>query len=226
MALQPIGEDVWAAHYPHVFAGLHIGTRMTVVRLLDGTLLVYSPIRLDDALRREIDVLGTVTHIVAPNLFHHVYFGEFAVAFPEAKTHAAAGLEKKRDDLGFDAILDDVGDPAWHGELVPVVIEGLALGETVLFHPRSRTLVSADFIQNFDSSSHWPTRLYLRVAGIHGRAGVSRPIRIMFRDKAKARRSIDRVLELDPERVTLAHGRPILEDGAQTIREAYRWLKP
>ena len=225
MALESIAEGVWAAAMPHVYMGLHIGTRMTIVRLSDGSLFVYSPIRLDGELKAEIDALGPVGHIVAPSLFHHVFFGDFAAAYPDAKTHGAPGLEKKRKDLTFDAVLDEEGDPAWAGDLSTLKVEGLALGETVFFHRPSRTLVAADFIQNFDSSDHWATRQYLKVAGIHGRVGVSRPVRIMYRDKGKARRAIDQAIEWNPERITLAHGNPILSDGQAAIRGAYEWLK-
>lgn len=211
---------------PHVYMGLHIGTRMTIVRLSDGSLFVYSPIRLDDELEAEIDALGPVGHIVAPSLFHHVFFDAFAAAYPNAKTHGAPGLEEKRKDLTFHATLSDGGDPAWASDLSMLKVEGLALGETVFFHHPTGTLVSADFIQNFDSSDHWVTRQYLKVAGIHQRIGISRPVRIMYRDRGKARRAVDQAIEWNPERITLAHGNPILADGQEAIRNAYEWLKP
>ena len=57
MALESIAPGVWVAPMPHVYMGLHIGTRMTVVPLSDGSVFVYSPIRLDDGLEAEIDAL-------------------------------------------------------------------------------------------------------------------------------------------------------------------------
>lgn len=225
VALESIAENVWAAPMPHVYMGLHIGTRMTVVRLSDGSLFVHSPIALDESLKAEIDALGPVGHIVAPNLFHHVFFGDFAAAYPEAKTHAAPGLEEKRKDLTFRATLAEEADPAWFNDLDVLKVDGVALGETVFFHQPSRTLVSSDFIQNFDSSDHWPTKLYLKAAGIHGKIGVSRAVRAMYRDKGKARRSVDRAIEWNPARITLAHGAPILANAQEELIGAYEWLR-
>lgn len=224
MALEPIAPNLWTASMPHTFMGLQLGTRMTVVRLSDGSLFVHSPITLNDELKREIDSFGPVAHIVAPSLYHHLFIGEFAAAYPEAKTHAAPGLDKKRSDLTFHATLGEKLEPSWRDDLSAMEFEGCALGETVFFHHPSRTLISADFIQNFDTSEHWPTRWYLKAAGIHGKASVSRLIRMTIRDKAKARRAVDRVIEWNPARITLAHGQPILADGQQAVRSAYSWL--
>lgn len=225
MALEPIAQDVWAAPMPHTLAGLHLGTRMTVVRLSDGSLFVHSPIVLDGDLKQEIDALGPVAHIVAPSLYHHLFIGDFAAAYPEAKTHAARGLEKKRSDLTFHATLNTEVDPSWRNDLSALRIEGCALGETVFFHRPSRTLISADFIENFDTSDHWATRMYLKATGIHGKVGLSRVLRIMFRDKAKARRAVDQVIEWNPERITLAHGQPIFANAQEAIRDTYEWLR-
>lgn len=225
MTLDRIAEAVWAAPFPHSLGGLQLGTRMTVVRLSDGSLFVHSPIALDEALKRAIDALGPVGHIVAPNLYHHMYVGDFAAAYPEAKTYAAPGLSEKRSDLRFDEALGSKAGRPWGDELSETALEGFALGETVFFHAPSRTLISSDLIQNFDTSKHWPTRLYLRAAGIHRKTGVSRLIRLLLRDKTEGRRTVDRVLDWKPERIILAHGSPILSNGEEALRDAYRWLK-
>lgn len=225
MALESIAPGVWAAWMPHVFMGVQFGTRMTVVRLSDGSLFLHSPIALDHDLKAELDALGPVSHIVAPSTYHHLYVGEVAAAYPDAMTHGAPGLEKKRKDLAFDAWLDDGEDPGWEDEIDSLSVEALGLGETVFFHQPSRTLISADFIQNFDSSDHWVTRQYLKLAGLHNQVGFSRALRFMCRDKTKARRAVDRVIAWNPERITLAHGDPILADGQAAVRTAYAWLK-
>lgn len=226
MTLQSIAPDVWVASMPHRFMGLEMGARMTVVRLPDGSLFVYSPIRLDPELRQALDALGPVRHIVAPSLFHHVFIGNFAAAYPDAKTYAAPGLEKKRNDFAFDEILGDELDPALRDTLRTQRLDGCAFAEVVFFHEPSRTLISADLVENFETSEQWVMRAYLKAAGIYGRCGVSRLIKLMFRDKARSRRAIDRMLEWNPERITLAHGVPVLENGREALREAYAWLKP
>ena len=61
------GHDIWIAGGPNVaVAGFHYPTRMAVVRLADGSLFVWSPVRLTEGLRAATDALGHVRHIVAP----------------------------------------------------------------------------------------------------------------------------------------------------------------
>ena len=64
--LQELAKNIWTASVHHSFIGLHVGTRMTVIRLSSGKLLLHSPVALPEQLRSEIDALGPVAHIVCP----------------------------------------------------------------------------------------------------------------------------------------------------------------
>jgi hypothetical protein len=198
---------------------------MTVVRLGDGSLFVHSPIAIDETLRGDIDALGHVAHLVAPSLFHHVHAGVAAELYPNAKVHLAPGLDKKRPDLNADALLGIEQDPSWRGEIEAMPIKGTMLGETAFVHHPSGTLICSDLIENFETSDDWYTRLYLKIGGIHGKPGLSRPLRMAFRDKKAARRSIDAILERPFERISLAHGDPLLHGGPGALRAAYTWLE-
>jgi hypothetical protein len=127
--------------------------------------------------------------------------------------------------LRIDVNLEDVTADEWGGEFVPIHIDGCILDETVFVHPSSRTLITADLAENFATAEGWYTRTYLKIAGIHGRVGFSRVLRPVYRDKAKALQSIDRLLECDFDRVILAHGDPIRVSGREAIRETYAWMK-
>ena len=81
-------------------------------------------------------------------------------------------------------------------------------------------------MENFDTSPHLLTRLYLRAAGLQGRVGFSRFLRGVYRDRPAARRSLERLLALDFDRIVLAHGRVLEHGGRAAVREAYRWLEP
>ncbi len=56
--MRAIAEDLWVAEQPLRFGLLQLGTRMTVVRLSDSSLLLHSPIALTESLRVEIEELG------------------------------------------------------------------------------------------------------------------------------------------------------------------------
>ena len=217
-------DGLWSASAPHSFLGLHLGTRMTVLRLPGGDLWLHSVVAIDDLLEDAIDALGSVAHIVVPNLYHHLYVTEAIQRWPQARVHAPAAMRRKRPDLRIDAELGEGPDPGWGGVLVPVHIDGSILDETVFVHRPSRTLVTSDLVENFDTSPHLGTRLYLKAAGLHGRVGWSRFLRFVFRDRRATRRSLDRLLGLDFDRIILAHGRVLEHGGPAAVREAFRWL--
>jgi hypothetical protein len=103
---------------------------MTVVRLEGGELLLHSPIAASDALRRELDALGRVRYVIAPNRFHHLYAGDYAQAYPESRLFVAPGLERKRRDLVIDSVLCDEAPAGWADELQQLVFRGFPLARS------------------------------------------------------------------------------------------------
>src|SRR5438128_10240339 len=94
--LQELAEGIWTASAPHRWIGLHLGTRMTVIRLSSGGLLLHSPVPMSKQLRTELAALGPVGHMVSPNLYHHVYAGDAAAAFPKAVLDGSTWLRRNR----------------------------------------------------------------------------------------------------------------------------------
>jgi len=48
--------------------------------------------------------------------------------------------------------------------------------------------------------------------------------RFVNRDRAAARSTVDTILKWDIQRVILAHGHVVEQDGGRAFREAYSWL--
>lgn len=222
--LEKIAENVWVAAAPLSFMGLHVGTRMTVIRLSSGAVLLHSPVPLSAGLQAEIDAVGSVRHIVCPNLFHHMYAGEALSTWPQAKLHGPKKLQKKRQDLHFDAVLSDTPDPDWQGELLPITIAGSLLNETVLYHVPSQTLVTSDLVENFKQHPHWLTRTYLRLNGMLGKITWPPVMRIVYLNRRAARADIERILALPFERIIIAHGDIIRRNARETLRKGLEWL--
>ncbi len=63
---------IWTVATPLKLAGVNFGTRMTIVRVGGDGLVLISACPIDDALAAEIDTLGVVRGVVAPNAFHHL----------------------------------------------------------------------------------------------------------------------------------------------------------
>lgn len=224
MTLLALAPGVHVLAVPFRFLGLvAIGTRMTALQLRDGSVLLHSPVPMDDAAARAVDALGPVRFIVAPNMFHHLFVADAMARWPEARLVAPAKLRRKRPDLRID---DEVESPPaeWSGEIAPVRIRGSMLGESVLLHEPSRTLLTADLVENFVTAADALTRTYLRIGGVYGKPGWHRLLRFVYRDRAAARASIAELLERDFERVVIAHGEPILDRPKDVLREALSFL--
>jgi hypothetical protein len=222
--LLPIVDNIWTVRAPQTFVGLHVGTQMTLVKLSGGGLLLHSPIPITPELKVQIDAIGPVTHIICPNLFHHLHAGSALVAWPQAKLHGPEKLQRKRKDLRFDAVFGEAPHPDWANDLTGITIDGSLLGETVLYHKASKTLITVDLVENISHCSHTPTRWYLKLGGIYGRAGWHPLLRATYLNRRKARASMQRILALPFERVLVAHGDNIDADAHRVIRDGLRWL--
>jgi hypothetical protein len=224
-SLVPLGKNIWIVERPQRFYGLEVGTRMTVIRLADGSLLLHSPVQLDDALRRELDAIGQVRFAVAPNRVHHLYAGDVAKAYPEARLWIGPGLERKRPDLVFVAVLGDEAPAEWRDEVEQVFFRGRPYeNEVVFFHRPSRTLIMCDLAFNFGPRAAAPTRLLMRLLRSYGSFGPSKLDPLLIRDRRAARASLERILAWDFDRVIVAHGDVLETGGRAALRAGYSWL--
>jgi hypothetical protein len=196
-----------------------------VVRLQDGSLLLHSPVALDDALQEELLRLGPPRHAIAPNRFHHLFIGDYRRAFPEVRLYAAPGLPQKRTDLAFDVVLSDDPPPEWAGQLDQEHFKGFPFMSEVAFcHRASRTLVTSDLAFNLGPEAPFVTRAAFRMVGGYGRLGPSAIEKVLIRDRAQARASLERMLGWDFERIVVAHGTVLESGGPEALRKGYRWL--
>jgi hypothetical protein len=226
--LKQFGPDIWIADGIDVaVAGFHYPTRMAVLRLSDGRLFIWSPIPFTETLRTEVDALGEVRHIVAPNSLHHLFLSGWQSAYPGARVYAAPGLRKKRKDIVFDADLGHAPDLQWATEIDQVLIEGnLITTEVVFFHVRSGTVIFTDLIQQFPAGSFsgwraWVAKLDLMVGP---EPSVPRKFRIAFTNRGAARESLERIFAWPAEKVLMAHGTPVEMDARAFLRRAFGWL--
>jgi hypothetical protein len=224
--MRELALDLWVAERPQRFHGLEVGARMTVVRLADGSLLLHSPLRLDAGLRDALDALGPVRFAVAPNRVHHLYAGGVKQHYPDARLWIGPGVEHKRPDLAFEAVLGDEAPAEWRGQLDQVFFAGRPYeNEVVFFHRASRTLILCDLCFYFGPQMPWPTRLVARVLGSYRHFGPSRFDPWLIRDRAAARESLERILAWDFDRVILAHGDVLETGGHAALAEGYAWLR-
>jgi hypothetical protein len=223
--LVAFADGVWLCRAPVSFLGLRLTSSMVVLRLADATLLVYSPVAFTPERGAEVEALGRIAHIYAPNLFHHRWLGDWKAAFPSARVHAPPGLPKKRPDLRIDRFHGDSPEPAFAGTLDELPIAGFRLQETALFYRPAQTLVVADLVQNIGRPAHAWTATYARMMGFYDRIALSRAIRwTAFNDRKAARRCIDDLLARPFDRLVVGHGAPLATGGREAVASAYAWL--
>ena len=226
--LTEIDRDIWIAEGPSVpFLGVPYPTRMTLVRLSDGGLWLCSPIELTDELADAVQALGPVQHLVSPNKIHHLFLGQWAQAWPDAKLWASPGLARRRRDLSFDGELGDAAEPAWENDVDQLIFRGsFAMEEVVFFHRTSRSAIITDLVQKFDPATLRGWRgLLMRLDGLVGPEGSTpREWRLTFWNRRAAREALRKMLGWNPQRLIIAHGRWVRENGREALARSLSWI--
>ena len=224
--LRQLDRDLWMTQHPLRFLGAEVGTRMTVFQLKDGGLLIHSPVPLDPPTKAELDGLGPVRFVVAPNRYHHLFVAECTRTYPQAKIFGAPGLDLKRRDLRFDAILGQAAPTEWAGEIDQTIFQAFPpLNAVVFFHRSSRTIVFTDLLFNIQSSESTYTRFLMWLDGGLGHVAVPRSFRLLLKmRRTRARETIDQILSWEFDRLSLAHGEIVERGAKEIVRNAWSFL--
>jgi hypothetical protein len=232
--LKPVADGIWIVDSgPLHILGIGLPLRMTVIRLSGGDLLLHSPTRCTEALRREIEAVGRIRHLIAPDIAHWMFVKPWQDALPDAVTWAAPGLRERRQvrkaGIRIDHDLTDTAPAAWTGEIEQAVVRGVGFAEVDFLHKPTRTLVLTDLIENLDPDA-LPVlvRPLLRMMGMLAPGGRAAPI-VRFAvglKRNEAALAVSRLLSRHPERVIFAHGTWFDRDGEAKARRALRWLLP
>lgn len=221
-----IADGVWSVERRLRFPpGLVLPCAMTVVRT-EGGLVLVSPVALDAPTRAQLAALGPVAAVLAPNSFHYLFAAAYGAAFPDARTYLAPGLAARvptapRGSELTDAVSLD-GD-----DLAHVVVGTPATAcEVALLHRPSKTLILTDLAMNVTTIEPAWQRWLWRASGILPRFGPSRSARLtLLRDRAAVHPQLAAIARWDFDRIALAHGAPVLTDGARVFTDAFRaWL--
>jgi hypothetical protein len=235
--LKPVAEGLWIVDGPVIrfgYLGLRLPfpTRMTVVVLAGGGLWVHSPTALSPALRSEINALGSVKHLIAPNRIHYWWLGDWAKTFPEAATYAAPGVRKQarsKDQFSdYDADLELDAAYPWSDEIKMLLVPGSYLTEAVFFHVATRTLILTDLIQNYETSkiANPFFRFLYRLSGAVDPDG-KMPIDLrstFLRHRKQMAEAVRTMIAWAPERIIVSHGRWYETNAVAELRRAFRWL--
>ena len=226
--MEKLANEIWVVDGKTVnFFFLPFTTRMTVIKLANGDLWVHSPIYLSDALKNQIDRLGPVKHLIAPNHLHHLFLPQWITAYPDAKTYGTDEVIKKCRDIHFHASLNQGGN-AWNSEVEQELFSGSPLmEECVFYHRLSKTLIVTDLVENFSGQdfNYWQ-RFVAKGAGIlapNGKMPLDWRLSFMF-SKQEARKHLNKLLSWKPNILVMAHGEIVLDNADKFLQRSFKWL--
>lgn len=221
-----IQGQIWLCEYPVHYFGLDFNSRMTVIRLDGGSVLLHSPCAIDEPLKQAIEEIGPVTQIVAPGTYHYFHIASAQDAFPQAQTFICPGIEQKLPELEFDGFLGDKPALAWSGDFEQVLVRGNRfIREVAFFHKPSRTLLLVDLVENIGDSTEgvgWGMKFWWKIVfRMWNKAKPAPEYQLGWNNKNAARLSLERILEWEFERVIIAHGDLIEANAKSIVRSAW-----
>jgi hypothetical protein len=193
--------------------------RMTVVRLRDGRLVVYSAFALDEDEMQALDDFGSMAFLVVPGDHHRRDVGVWKTRYPDIQVVAPPGARDKVEEIvAVDTDHDAFEDPG----VDLVTVPGTDGHEAALVVKRAAgtTIVVNDLIANMEKPGGFGGWLLARM----GYAGDEPQIPAFAR-----RKLIDDVDALAAQlrqwaddhrliRILPSHGAPIENDPAGTLR--------
>jgi glyoxylase-like metal-dependent hydrolase (beta-lactamase superfamily II) len=228
--LREIAPDLWVGEERLRYLGFEIGRRMAVIRLARNDLVVHSPVSLNGQLREELAELGDVRFVLPASVLHgHPYMEQYRDSYPQARLFGVPRLERKRPDLRFDGMLGSTPEPEWSDDLDQKRFEGhriagRTLNEVEFLHRKTRTLITGDLC--FNIGSEWPLKTRILASGprMHRRLGPTVAFRLGIRDREAAKRSVERILEWDFDRILPGHGEIVETGGKDRFKRDIAWL--
>ena len=194
--------------------------RMTVVRLRDGRLVVYSAIALDDDEMLALEHYGRLAYLVVPSDIHRMDARIWKDRYPDMHVATTPGARDKAQEIvEVDAIEPDFGDPNVRFVTVPGTREREAA--LVVMGAHGTTLVLNDLVGNIRHESGFGGWL-LRMAGFAGdEAKIPSVVRLaLIKDKEALRQQLLQWADIATlKRIVVSHGAIIDEHPRQVLRE-------
>ncbi|MEO6377740.1 MAG: hypothetical protein ABIO37_06920 [Caulobacteraceae bacterium] len=194
--------------------------RMTVVRLADGRLVIFSAIALDEDEMLALETYGTPAFLIVPSDRHRLDARIWKYRYPNAQVITPEGARSKvESEVPVDATTADFGDP----EVRLIDVPGTRAHEAALeiTGAKGSTLVVNDIIGNIRGEQGFGGWL-LRLMNFAGdEPHIPGPIQAaIVRDKAELGAQLLRWADLPGlKRILVSHGSIIDEDAPGVLRK-------
>lgn len=218
--------DLWTYRVPLRTFGADTGRRGVAVRYAERRWAFIGPVPLTPDARAELDERGSVDTLIVPTAFHNTFVPEACEDHPEALVYAARDAKTQR--LPADRLRRlpaDLPDEL-RDVILPFPIKGMRAGHEVVFlHRPSATLVLADLCMHYPTPADglW-TRAFRRAFGWTPGVRVPGLIRLLLKDRAAVRATLEEIRALGVERIVMSHGEPIETNADRALGEMLRQL--
>ncbi len=194
--------------------------RMTVVRLADGSTIIYSAVALEEDGMRQVEALGAPRYLVVPGDAHRLDAKIYKERYPAIRVLTPPGARDRVEKaVPVDATGVDFGDPAvtWQ------VVAGAGGHEAALLVRRASgtTIIVSDLIANLRRKGGFEGWM-LHVMGF----GDDKPRvpavekLLLVESKAQLRQQfLDWAAIPDLRRIVMSHGEPIEHQASQALRD-------
>jgi hypothetical protein len=194
--------------------------RMTVVRLNDSRLVVFSAIALAEHEMAALEAYGRPAYLIVPSDKHRLDAKTWKDRYPEMRVVAPEGAKSKVEEVvPVDTTAPRFDDPNVQFMAVPGTRDREAA--LVVSNQNGATLVVNDLVGNIRDESGFGGWL-LRLFGFAGkRAQIPRVVRMaLIQDKNALRDQLLRWADIESlRRILVSHGSPIVEGPRQTLRD-------
>lgn len=198
----------------------HLPRRMTVVRLKDSRLVVFSAIALAESEMAALEAYGRPAFLIVPNDHHRLDARIWKDRYPALQVVAPEGSRAKvAKTVPVDTTTPRFDDSNVQFLAVPGTKEREAA--LVVRSPNGTTLVLNDLVGNIRGESGaggW----FLRRVGFAGKKPqIPKVVKmVLIADKSALRAQLLQWAEIETlKRILVAHGSPIVESPRQTLRD-------
>jgi hypothetical protein len=220
--LEPVTSSVYTVTGALRMPLTTLERRMTIVKLEDRRLIIYSAVALAEPQMRELEALGTPAFLVVPSHLHRLDVAAWKQRYPDACVVAPSGSRAKVEQV----VRVDTTNPDFGSAAVRFVeLEGTNGMEAALEveDEGTITLVLNDIVGNLPPSHG----LVLRALGFAGnQPRVPRAIkRVLVKDPAALRARFEQWAKLPVRCLLVSHGAPVRERANQVLLELARSLR-
>jgi hypothetical protein len=197
----------------------NVSRRMTIVRLADGRLIIYSAIALDEIEMKALESYGTPTYLIVPGDIHRMDAKPWKDRYPALKVIAPAGARKKVQEIvPVDATEVDFGDPSARLMTMPGTNDKEAV--LVLETASGTTIVLNDLIFGLANRPGFSGWLFKTLGLTGDKPHISFPVKLKeVKDEAAVSAQLEDWARLpNLQRVIISHGDIIADAPAAVLK--------